>query len=198
MPGWPFSRWTSPMAFAIAATICAAGLVLVFQQRAIAALQAQTRVILRQVSEQSAADIAVELRRTLDGPVFDTLTAVNHPDLRAGRLDLVAQQYAKGLEAYPHVDRFFAWSSKTEATTPGEVLFYGRDQRFARDPALGRAIVKLARRHAPTQHIYVAADDVGPDRRQQMFLRLFWTDAQRLEYFAVLGFVVNPSTMRQH
>jgi signal transduction histidine kinase len=186
------------MVFAITATIGAAGLVLFLQHRAITTLQSQNQVIVRQISEQTAVDIAVALRRTLDGPVFDTLTAVNHPDLRAGRLDLVAQQYAKGLEAYPHVDRFFAWSSKTDAATPGEVLFYGRDQRFARDPALGRVIVELARRHAPTQQIYVAADDVGPDQRQQIFLRLFWTDAQRLEYFAVLGFVVDPSTMRQH
>ncbi len=186
------------MVLAITATIGAAGLVLFLQHRAITTLQSQNQVIVRQISEQTAADIAVELRRTLDGPVFDTLTAVNHPDLRAGRLDLVAQQYAKGLEAYPHVDRFFAWSTTTDAATPGEVTFYGRDSRFGRDPALGRAIFDLARRYAPTQHIYVAADDMGPDKRQQVFLRLFWTDAQRLEYFAVLGFVVNPSTMREH
>ena len=186
------------MVLAISATIGAAGLVLLLQHRAITTLQSQNQVIVRQISEQTAADIAVELRRTLDGPVFDTLTAVNHPDLRAGRLDLVAQQFTKGLEAYPHVDRFFAWSAETEATTPGEVVFYGRDLRFSPDPALGRAIVALARRHSPTQHIYVAADDVGPDKRQQIFLRLFWTNAQRLEYFAVLGFVVDPSTMRRH
>ncbi len=187
-----------PMVLAIMATIGAAGLVLYFQHRAITTLQSQTQVIVRQISEQTAVDIAVELRRTLDGPVFDTLTAVNHPDLRAGRFDLVAQQYKKGLEAYPHVDRFFAWSTKTEATTPGEVLFYGRDGGFGRDPALGRAVFELARRHAPTQHIYMAADDLGPDKRHEVFLRLFWTDAERLEYFAVLGFVVEPSTMREH
>ncbi len=138
-----------PMVLAIVATIGAAGLVLFLQHRAITTLQSQTQVIVRQISEQTAVDIAVELRRTLDGPVFDTLTAVNHPDLRADRLDLVAQQYEKGLKAYPHVERFFAWSTKTEATTPGEVLFYGRDNRFGRDPALGRAVVELARRHAP-------------------------------------------------
>ena len=187
------------MVLAIVTTIGAAGLVLYFQYRAITALQSQTQVIVQQISEQTAVDIAVELHRTLDGPVFDTLTGVNHPDLRAGRFDLVAEQYKKGLEAYPHVDRFFAWSTKTEATTPGEVLFYGRDGgAFARDPALGRAVFDLARRHAPSQHIYLAADDVGPDRRSQVFLRLFWTDAQRQEYFAVLGFVVDPSSMREH
>ena len=196
MPGWPFSRWTSPMAFAIAATICAAGLVLVFQQRAIAALQAQTRVILRQVSEQSAADIAAELRRTLDGPVFDTLTAVNHPDLRAGRLDLVAAQFAAGLSAYPHVDRFFAWNIEIERGTPGEVRFYGREARTTTDPALGRAVLDLARKHAGAQQIYVAAESIAPQLPHQVFLRLFWTDARRVDYFAILGFVIEPKRMR--
>jgi signal transduction histidine kinase len=184
------------MALAITATICAAGLVLFLQHRSIATLHSQTRVILRQLSEQTAADIATELRRMLDGPVFDTLTAVNHPDLRAGRFDLVARQYDQGLASYPHVDRFFAWSAQTEKTAAGEALFYGRGGGFTRDPVFGRAIMDLARRHAPSQQIYVAAEGVGPAPGQQIFLRLFWTDAQRLEYFAALGFVVNPARMR--
>lgn len=186
------------MVLAITATIGAAGLVLYLQHRAISTLQSQTEVILRQISEQTAADIAVELRHMLDGPVFDTLTAVNHPDLRAGRLDLVAQQYEKGLTAYPHVDRFFVWNTQTQASTPGEAVFYGRSGQFSRDPGLGRAVLALARRYAPTQQIYVAADGVGPARRHQAFLRLFWTDARRLDYFAVLGFVVEPASMRDH
>jgi signal transduction histidine kinase len=181
------------MALAVAATICAAGLVLFLQHRAVAALQSQTRVILRQISEQTAADIAQALRRTLDGPVFETLTAVNHPDLRAGRLDLVAEQFAAGLREYPHIDRFFAWHARLAAAAPGEVVFYGRDRPFARDPALGRAIMELARRHAPTQQIYVAAGRVGPDARHEVFLRLFWLDADRRQYFAILGFVVDPA-----
>ena len=184
------------MAFAIAATICAAGLVLFFQQRAIAALQAQTRVILRQVSEQSAADIAAELRRTLDGPVFDTLTAVNHPELRAGRLDLVAAQFAAGLAGYPHVDRFFAWNAQIERDTPGAVRFYGRDHTAADEGPLGRAVFDLARRHAGAQQIYVAAEALTPNLPHQVFLRLFWTDARRVDYFAILGFVIEPARMR--
>jgi signal transduction histidine kinase len=184
-----------PLVLAIVATIVAAGLVLYFQYSAIAALQSQTQVIVRQISEQAAGEVANELHRTLAGPVLDTLTAVSQPDLRAGRLDLVAQQYKKGLEAYPHVDRFLAWSTGTEAETPREVLFFGRDGRFERDPGLGRAIFDLARRHAPTQHIYVAAEDVGPGTGRQVLLRVFWSDAKRLDYFAVLGMVVDPHTM---
>src|SRR6185503_14577997 len=119
-----------PLVLAIVATIGAAGLVLYFQFRAITALESQTQVIVRQISEQAAAEIAGELHKALAGPVLDTLTAVSQPDLRAGRFDLVAQEYAKGLDAYSHVDRFLAWSTGTEAETPGEVLFFGRDGRF--------------------------------------------------------------------
>jgi signal transduction histidine kinase len=197
------------MVLAIAATFCAAGVVLYFQHRALSTLDSQTRVILRQISEQTAADVAVEVHRAIDGPVFDTLTAVNHPELRAGRLDLVAREFAEGLKEYAHVDRFFVWSGETEAAVPGEALFQGRDREtavqlsstgsgvsFERDPDLGRAILDIARRHAPEQHIYVAAEGVGPARRQAL-LRLFWTDARRLEYFAVLGYVIDPVTSSQ-
>jgi two-component system phosphate regulon sensor histidine kinase PhoR len=180
------------MVLALAATACAAGLVFYLQHRAIAALQAQTRVIVRQISELTAADVAQEMRQTLDGPVFETLTAVNHPDLREGRLDLVAEQFELGLSEYPHVDRFFAWHARTSATAPGEVVFYGRGRPWVRDPELGRALAELARRYAPTQQIYVAAEDIGPGRHHA-FLRLFWEDARRVDYFAVLGFVVDPS-----
>ena len=184
------------MVFAIAATICAAVLVLFLQYRAISELQAQTQVIARQISEQSAADVAAELRRMLDVPVFDTLTAVNHPDLRAGRLDLVAAQFAAGLKAYTHVDRFFAWHAQAAPKAPGEVLFYARDGGFRADPELGRAVLDLARRHAPAQQIYVAAEGIAPSSQHQVFLRLFWNDASRIEYFALLGFVIEPTRMR--
>ena len=184
-----------PLVLAIGATIGAAGLVLYFQYRAIDALEVQTQVIVEQFSEQAASEIETELRRALAGPALDTLTSVSQPDLRAGRLDLVALEYKKALDTYPHVDRFVAWSTGTQMTTPGEVLFFGRNGRFDRDPALGRAVFDLARRHAATQHIYVAAEGVGPEKRHQVLLRVFWNDAQRLDYFVVLGYVVDPKTM---
>jgi signal transduction histidine kinase len=187
-----------PLVLAILATIGAAGLVLYLQQRAMSALQSQNQVIVRQLAEQTAADIAAELRRTLDGPIFDTLAAVNHPELRAGRLDLVAQHFSRGLEAYPHVDRFFAWIPTTGpgAAASQDVLFYGRSGEFGRDPELGVAVRELARRYADTQQIYIAADTAGTEPHQ-VFLRLFWTDAERVEYFAVLGFVIEPASMRE-
>lgn len=184
-----------PMVLVIAAMLCAAALVLLLQLRATSALKAQTEVILRQISEQAAVDVAQDLRRTLNGPVFETLTAVNHPDLSAGRLDLVAQEFSAGLRAYSHVDRFFVWHAQTESVAPGEVIFYGRDKPFARDPGLGRAIRELAHQYAATQQIYVAAEDIGPASGHQVFLRLFWVNAERRGYFAILGFVVDPARL---
>src|SRR5262245_10509370 len=193
------------MVLAIAAALCAAGLVLYYQHRAVATLNSQTTVILRQIAEQTANDIVVEARRALEGPVYDTLTAVNHPELRAGRLELVAREFADGLAAYTHVERFFVWSTEIERETPGEALFASRERvgtadragpgdAFTRDPSLGRAIVELARQHAPSQQIYISGDGVGPGKRS-VFLRLFWNDARRVEYFAVLGFVIEPSAI---
>lgn len=193
------------MVVALLVTLVAAGLVLFYQYRALTALESETRVVLRQISEQTANDVVFEIRRTLDGPVFDTLLAVTHPELRAGRLDLVAQHYQRGLELYPQVERFFVWSKETEAVAPTEAIFFGRRDDsesgsldvgggtgFTRDHALGRTIIDIARRSISSQLIY-AAEEVEGDR--QVFLRLYWTDARRIAYYAVLGFVVSPARL---
>ncbi len=184
-----------PLVLAIIATIGAAALVLYLQHRAITALHSQTEVIVRQLSEQAADDVARALRHTLDGPIFDTLAAVNHPDLRAGRMDLVARTFAEGLEAYPHVERFFAWRVQP-TVRPADVMFHSRSGGLIRDAAMGREVLDLAARHSGAQQIYIAAEGVGHGSRQ-MFLRLFWTDARRVEYFAVLGFVIDPTSLPQ-
>lgn len=183
------------LALATVAVVLAAAVVVYLQQQAMATLQARNDVIGRQLAEQAVTDVAVELRRMLAGPVFDTLASVNHPDLRAGRLDLVAQHFTRGLARYPHVDRFFAWTVGEAGTADAPpVQFFGRDHAFVPDPALDPGIRALAIRHAAAQQIYLAADGVGRPR-QQVFLRVFWTDAQRVRFLAVLGFVIGPEGM---
>jgi signal transduction histidine kinase len=199
---------TNSVLFAVLAMLAAAGLALYLQHRALTTLQAQHAVILEQVAARTATAIVADVRRTLEGPVFDTLTRVNHPQLREGRFDLVAREYENGLREYPQVERFFLWSAQTDQVLPGEMMFYGsaaasgatpagtRWPGFYRDPALGRALVKLAERHADSQQIYVAGRGVGPGRHEA-FLRLFWDDARRTSYFAVLGFIVDPGQFKQ-
>lgn len=196
---------SGPMIFAIIATMAAAAFVLFAQYQALSALQSQSRALVHQISEQTAADVATEVRRTLDGPVLDTLLSVTHSDLRDGRLDLVEDQFSRGLRLYPQVERFFVWTKEVDALTPSEAVFRGRESvdeiehiqpvpgaSFIRDRLLGSAIIELARRSSKAQHIYVSdQSDLG----HQLFLRLYWTDARRLDFYAVLGYVVSSSSL---
>lgn len=207
-PGVVRRRRLDPHVYAITAVIAAAVLVLYLQRRTVTAAREQTAVVLHEIAEQTALAVVADVRATLDGPVFDTLTAVNHPQIRDSRLDLLATRYREGLDAYPHVERFFAWTEQTDGQVPGEVLFFGpghgpagdgsrrMPEGFARDPALGREVFALARRTAPSQQIYAAHAGVGIDRAHDVFLRLFWVDARRDRFFAVLGFVVDREHLR--
>src|SRR3954447_12019203 len=107
-------RRPDPYVYAIAAVVCAAGLVLYLQQRALVEQRTQTAVVLHEIAEQTAQAVVAEVRSTLEGPVFDTLTAVNHPQIRESRLDLLATEYKAGLGAYPQVERFFVWTEQTD------------------------------------------------------------------------------------
>lgn len=228
MPVTKFRR-PDPVLYAIVALFAAAALVVYLQHRDLRALDRQTRVILQKISEQTAAAAATHIRRTFEGPVFETLTAVNHPLLQAGRLELVAQEYAEGLTKYPQVERFFLWHEVTDRIAAGEVLFFdgtpgaraaGADGRtsgvdrpeasdvvlrvgsdgsgsFYRDPPFGRRVYDAARHHAKSQWIYAAVEAEVGKSRYDIFLRLFWTDAKRDRFFAVLGFVVNHDAVRR-
>jgi signal transduction histidine kinase len=202
-------RRPDPVVFVIAALLCASTLVIFFHHRALSTLDRQTTVILQKVAEQTAAAVALEIRRTFDGPVFDTLASINHPQLVANRLDLVAKAYGAGLREYPQVDRFFAWTRATEGQVAGEAVFYGPRPPgatsdgmapalapFHRDPNLGRHIMEAARQHAGARQIYAAIAVRADGVPYQVFIRLFYTDAARDRYFAVLGFVVNLDHVR--
>jgi signal transduction histidine kinase len=208
MPSAGSPRRSDPNVYAIAAVLAAAALMLYLQQRTVADRREQTSIVLHEIAEQTARAIVADVRETLDGPVFDTLTAVNHPQIRDSRLDLLAAEYKTGLNDYPHVERFFVWTEQTDGDVPGEVLFLGSGHEdtadaprtipsdFDRDAGLGREIFQLAKRVAPSQQIYAAFAGVGEAEGHDVFLRLFWTDARRDRFFAVTGFVVDQPRVR--
>lgn len=204
MLGW--LRKSDPLLFVVAALLGAAVLVVYLQDHALRALQQQRGVILQTIAERNANAAAREIQRTLQAPVFETLTAVNHPLLREGRLDLVAAHYADGLDRYPQIDRFFLWTDATDAQAPGEVLFFDRSHArprggpalagFFRDAPTGRAVHGLAVAHADAQRVYAAVEQAVGDRRYHILIRLFWVDARRSQFFALLGFLVDLETTR--
>jgi signal transduction histidine kinase len=161
-------------------------------------------LVLQKVAQQTLTAALAEIRRTFDGPVFDVLGEVTHPLLVKNQLDLVERLYARGLETYPQVDRFFIWRG-TEASADGShVLFYDREtallargastdplERFGLAPSMGQVVLAAARRHARTQRIYAAFDQDVDGTPYEFFIRTFYTDATRRRFFAVLGFAVD-------
>ena len=117
--------------YVILALLCASILIVYLQHRALVTLKRQAQLVLQEISANTATRIANDVRRSFEAPVFETLTAVNHPLLSAGRLDLVAEHYAKGLQNYSHVERFFIWENMTDEVLPGEVLFFGGEPKQA-------------------------------------------------------------------
>lgn len=209
---WHATRFRSPepLIFVIVALICASVLVMYFQHRAVLDIERQRTVILQQIADQRVLSVAAEIRNTFDGPVRDVLLTANPPLLAAGRLDLIAKEYARGLEEYPQVERFFVWNEETETATPGEVLFYGGEKSRPRKPTvargamalfyadqpLGRQILDQARHHATSQRIYAAFPTLVNGIPYDIFVRLFYTDAARTNFFAVRGFAVNLQALR--
>jgi signal transduction histidine kinase len=200
-----------PVIFMIVALLCAAGLVIYLQQRALIALDRQSALVFQKIAEQMAGEVLQSIHRTFDGPVYNTLASVKHPHLVEHRLDLVAPQFEQGLVNYPQVERFFVWTGADDPGSTRDVLFYDRpqrqrprralyssDDRFSTDPATARTIKQTARRHATSQKIYGAFQSKGAGGESDIFLRIFYTDAARTQFFAVLGFVVNLDDVRRN
>ena len=118
-------RWSNSVLLAILALLCASAIIVYLQHRDLTTLNRQSALILEQISAQAAEAVATDIRRTFEAPLFETLSAVNLPLLRAGRFDLVAREFAEGLATFPQLDRFFLWHEQTAAAAPGEALFFG-------------------------------------------------------------------------
>lgn len=118
--------------YVIVALAGAVTLVLYLHHRAVATFDRQSELIFYKISEVTGQRLIREIRATLEGPVLDTLWSIGgsygklRTLLQAGRVDLLEQQYAEGLEKYPQVERFFLWTAGSDGVAPtGDVLFYG-------------------------------------------------------------------------
>ncbi|MBI2189263.1 MAG: HAMP domain-containing histidine kinase [Acidobacteria bacterium] len=174
----PVSRWLqfNPVLVVALALVCATILVVYLQHRTLTTLDQQSTLIVERVLEQTANEIAADIRVAIDQPAYDTLRAFTGPQLQGAPLDRVLGTYEEAIRKYPHVDGFFIWTAETEARVPGEVLFFkGMADRdvpereddgwtaFSRDPELGPLIYQGARAHAGAQTNYTALEyRLGP------------------------------------
>lgn len=206
MPLLGWLRKSDPLLFVVATLLAAAVLVVYLQDQALRTLGQQRGLILQSMAERHAKVVAQNIQRMLEAPLFETLSAVNHPLLRDGHLDLVAAHYAADLERFPQIDRFFLWTDQTNVQMPDEALFFDRVHPappgspvvagFHREQPLGRAIHTLAGRHAKSQLVFAAIEETLGGRAYHILLRIFWVDARRDRYFAVLGYLIDLEAVR--
>jgi hypothetical protein len=204
-----------PVLVVTIALFSAAGSVVYLQRRALAELDGQSTVILEKILEQTADDIARDIRAAIEAPAHDTL-GFTRAELQASGLERVLRRYEEAVHTYPQIDRFFVWSPETEARTAGEVLFFNglgdgrgsvRDQGvrqpsaepppvasdiqsvLSRDSELGRRIYTDVQVPGGAQKSYTALEYRVGDCTYDT-LAVAWLEPERDRFFFVLGFVV--------
>jgi len=215
----PVYRWLrlDPVLVVALTLLCAAILVVHLQRRALIALDQQSTVVLQKIVEQTAAEIALDIRAAIEEPAYDILGGFTRAELQAGGLDRVLRRYQEAFHEYPQIDRFFVWSEQTEARAPGEVLFFDglRDRQgavrdgdvrrpsagaerpvvddlwsaFWRDRELGTLIYQGILTSRLAQKNYTALEYRLGDCTYDI-PALSWLEPERDRYFFLLGFVV--------
>ena len=177
---------------------------LYLQHRANAALDRQTAVIVQKIAEQTATSVHAQIRQTLDAPVFDTLSAVNHPSLREGgstwsrhssRVACPPMRRSSGSSSWntpPRPSRPARSSSTAGRARPKECRNWVRC--CVGSIVTRRSAAPCTRTPAatpPHSGFYGAVTEQLAGTSYDIFARVFYVDAARARFFALLGFVVN-------
>jgi signal transduction histidine kinase len=190
----PIERWlkVNPVLIVTLALLSATVLVIYLQRGAFAALEEQSVVIREKILEQTAQQIALEIRAAIEEPAYETLRPVKREELLAGGLPRVLSTLDSATNKYPLIDRFFVWSEETERTTPGEVLFFEGDasHALARDAELGPRIYRELRATAVARKNYAALQNRAGDCTYDVLAHYYWAEPVGDHYTMLLGYVI--------
>jgi two-component system, OmpR family, phosphate regulon sensor histidine kinase PhoR len=187
-------RWprVDPVLIVTFALLSATVLVIYLQRGAFAALEEQSVDIREKILEQTAQQIALEIRSAIEEPAYDTLRPLRRDELLAGGVPRVLRTYAKAIDKYPLIDRFFLWSDDTERQTPGEVLFFSGEPNpaLARDPELGARIYQGLRMASVARRNYAALQNRVGDCTYDVLAHYYWIEPRRDRYTFLVGYVI--------
>ena len=149
------SKRPHPLILAIVATIGAAALVFYLQHRAITTLQSQTRVIVRQLSEQAAAGRRPRAAAHARRPGLRHAGGGQPPRPACRPPRPGGAPFQRGPRSLSRTSIGSSPGARRPARPPRtrRDVLWARAADSRRDPAMGRAVVALARQHAA-----VAAD----------------------------------------
>jgi signal transduction histidine kinase len=204
---------SQPLLFgAISALVAAATLVIFLQYRATAQQSRHTQGILQQVCERTATVVSDRLRGFFEGAVLEILEGIGHPEVKRYDMQRVVAFLTRGSRKYPYVERFFFWSERSPAPFREQVMFFRRpeesiaehttgvrrpEDHFFADPVLGQQIFALSRRVGQERKSFAVTQVDLDGRRYQLILHFLWDDATRQQAFAILGFLVNLTAVRE-
>ena len=187
-------RWLrfDPVLIVTLALLSATVLVIYLQHRAFRALEEQSVVIREKILEQTAQQIALEIRSAIEEPAYDTLRPLRRAELLAGGMPRVLRIYDQVIDKYPLIDRFFVWSDDTERLTPGEVLFFSGDasRALVRDPELGPRIYDGLRTASVARRNYAALQNRVGDCNYDVLAHYYWIEPRRDRYALLLGYII--------
>jgi signal transduction histidine kinase len=199
---------------AVVALVTAAALVAYLENRAAELQREQTHVIVQQICERTATALAARIRTLLDAALFETIEGIGHPQMLAYDLPRIAAYFAEGYKQYPYVDRFFIWAEGRSPLAEDQVVFHspgsendpapplttirGADGAFlgslVAEPALGRAVLRLARERADARTFVVLEETIG-GVPYQIVIHPLWSSDRRLGFAGLVGYTVNLQTV---
>ena len=177
-----------------------------FQFRSLSDLGQASRVVLRQLSQETADAITKDLQDALKAARADVLLKIFQYQTEPLDIPFIQTTFNQGLEADPFVDGFYVWSDAT-VEHRNELLFFDRKTRsFVTNPPETELVIDQFRSMAPAQRA-IAVFEAPLNGRSTYFLaqlRFTFPSRDRLTSFVAmrvdaerLRTIVHPATGRQ-
>src|SRR5712691_2993176 len=127
-----------------------------FQFRSLRDLGESSAVVLRQLSQETADDIAKTIDDALKAPHINVLLRITQGQTEPLDLPFIQRAFEDSIKRDTFITRYYVWSEVAEAYR-GDVLAYDpRTHAFVINPPEGAALLAQAREFAPRKRAIVA------------------------------------------
>ncbi len=168
-----------------------------FQFRSIAALGNSSRVVLQQLSQETADGVTKTLQDALRAPRTDVLLKIGQRQTEPLDLDMIQSTFDAGFMADPFVDTFYVWSEATNEHR-GDVIAYGRETReLVINPPESAFIVKEFRELSGAKRAIAVFDAPLNGRRTYFLAQLRFTFPSRERMTSFVALRVDAERLRQ-
>ena len=168
-----------------------------FQFRSLSDLGQSSRVVLRQLSQETADGVTKSLQDAFRAPRTDVLLKIGQRQTEPLDLSFIENTFEAGFVADPFVDGFYVWSDVT-VEHHGEVLAYDRDNReFVVNPPEAPLLVKQFHDLAPSKRAIAVFEAPREGRRTYYLAQLRFTFPSRERLTSFVALRVDADRLRR-